>query len=253
MAATRPPSSRVRPAVAIAPPTPAPTADTTRGNIQTRPRSSQPLPIKAYARADAAILRGVIDGVYDAPGLEFDPPPIILDIGSHVGAASVWFSKRYPRCTIHAYEPHPQNVAAFLTNTANASARDITLHPVAVVGSKWDATTTLFEAKDGYVDHAVYDLGNQKPTGITVRTMKASDLPTADVLKISAPGCEVEILEGYPHIDEVQAVLLDFRRPTDHEKLLEWLSSRGFFLCKDETPSTSNASRILLFIREDEV
>jgi len=192
----------------------------------------------------------VLDGRYEAPGLEFEPPPIILDIGAHVGAASVWFSERYMRCTVHAYEPHPQSVAAFLANTVETAVREITLHPVAVVGSKWGPTTTLFEARVGSTDHAIYNLGDQKTTGIAVRTMKASDLPVADILKISAPGCEIEILEDYPHIGEAQAVLLDCHQPADCEKLISWLSSRGLTLCKDESRSAPHAVRTLLFVRE---
>jgi len=241
-AATRPASSRIRPPP-IAPPG-------TRGHSQAappaRPQPSAPLPLKVYSPADATVLRDVLDGLYDAPGLEFEPPPIILDIGGHVGATSVWFSERYRRCTIHAYEPHPQNVAAFLTNTVNADVHDITLHPVAVVGSKWGPTTTLFEAKTGSTDHAIYNLGDQKPTGVTVRTMKASELPTADVLKISAPGCDVEILEDYPHLDDVQAVLLNCRRIEDSTRLISSLSSRGLGLCEQQ-----RHAEILLFVRED--
>jgi FkbM family methyltransferase len=41
--------------------------------------------------------------------IELRPGELMLDVGAHVGAVSIFFAKRWPSATIHAYEPVPQN------------------------------------------------------------------------------------------------------------------------------------------------
>lgn len=53
----------------------------------------------------------------------------ILDIGANVGFFSIAARARYPRATIHAYEPNPR-VLPFLQS--NTSQLDIVIHPQAV-------------------------------------------------------------------------------------------------------------------------
>jgi len=44
--------------------------------------------------------------------------PIIIDAGANVGAASIWFSRQFPRARILAIEPDAENVALCRLNTS---------------------------------------------------------------------------------------------------------------------------------------
>ncbi len=61
----------------------------------------------------------VLNGSYDVP---FNPPiaPTILDLGANIGAFTRWAAERWPRCTIHCYEPHPANFALLTETVTNA-------------------------------------------------------------------------------------------------------------------------------------
>jgi FkbM family methyltransferase len=43
--------------------------------------------------------------------LQSNKQPVIIDAGANIGAASIWFSKQFPRTKIVAVEPDPQNAA----------------------------------------------------------------------------------------------------------------------------------------------
>lgn len=210
--------------------------------------ASAPFGLKVFSPVDRHGLQLVLDGAYDVPELSFDAPPVVLDVGANVGAATIWFAKRYPGCTIHAYEPHPDNIAAFLVNTTEV--QNVTMHAGAVVGlARWGATTTLFDGQSGPGQRSIYRLGEQKAVGVTVKTIAARDLPPADLLKIDTEGCEVEILEGYAHLAGVKAVLLEWHRLEDYKRLLTLLPQQGLRLVKDVAHGRWIADRELFFVR----
>src|SRR5215217_6924918 len=64
-------------------------------------------------------LREVLGGEYDAP--YFGHGLTIVDVGANVGAFSVWADLRWPRSTIHAYEPHPGTFEMLVRNVGHLS------------------------------------------------------------------------------------------------------------------------------------
>ena len=44
-------------------------------------------------------------------------PPLIIDAGAHIGAATVWFKHQFPEARIVAVEPEPENFALLAQNT----------------------------------------------------------------------------------------------------------------------------------------
>jgi FkbM family methyltransferase len=189
----------------------------------------------------------VLRGSYDVPGLVFDKPPTILDIGGHVGSATVRFAHVYPGATIHTYEPSPENASFARTNVAGLA----TLHEVAVVGPGHPDVLTLHEGKNNTGQRSIYVMGEQQAVGVQVKTMVASDLPPCDILKCDSEGCELEVLRAYRHLPGVKAILLEWHSLKDYEELLRWVPTLGFDLVRDDAKGQWIADRNLIFVRRE--
>ena len=191
---------------------------------------------------DAADVSRVLNGCYDIPDLSFSVPPSILDIGAHVGAASARFLAFYPGCSIQAYEPHPAMAEAFAENLSDAGW-SVTLHRLAVVGIGWPHVDAfLLDGLRGPWHRSVHQLSEQLTTGTKVATIRASELPEADILKLTTNGCEVDILDSYAYLMKLRAVILRSVRPSDETSIVERLRASGLKLLSERAPE-------MLFVR----
>jgi hypothetical protein len=55
---------------------------------------------------------------YIHPEMAQEPPRCIVDLGAHIGLATLGFKARFPEANVHCYEPDPDNFALLRTNTA---------------------------------------------------------------------------------------------------------------------------------------
>ena len=187
----------------------------------------------------------VLAGSYDVPGLSFSKPPRILDLGGHVGSATVFFADRFPGAKIDTYEPNPDNAAYCRKNVAGIA----TLQERAVVGAGPDRVT-LRNGKDNTGECSIHDLGSQRSGGVSVETVCAVNLPPCDILKVDTEGCELEILRCYPHLKSVRAVMLEWHRFDDYRELLRWLPTLGFKLVLDNSKGVWLSDRNLIFTKD---
>jgi len=214
------------------------------GKRATQPQQAQPTSpaaaapqdrLRLFAKEDEPELRRVLLGSYDIPGLHFATPPTILDIGAHAGAATTFFLRRWPGCSIHAYEPHPEAVRWFQENTRD-SGWSVSLHTRAVVGAEWpDSRALLLDGLRGPWHRSLYQLGAQLTTGVQVDVVRAAALPEAQVLKVSTNGCELAILDSYPFVMRLRAVLARCARKADHAAIVERLRPSGLSLARDDS------------------
>ena len=194
-------------------------------------------------------LNVVLNGSYDVPGLEFDKPPTIVDIGAHVGSASVFFAWRFPGAKIYAYEPSPDNAQYCEQNVAGIAE----LTRCAIVGPGMPKEMMLYNGIRNTGQRSIYQLGEQRDDGVMVSTMCATDLPACDVLKCDAEGVELDILRAYPHLDGVRVVILEWHRVQDYHELRQWLPTLGFELvCDDAKGQLSVSDRNLIFVRKEQ-
>lgn len=174
----------------------------------------------------------VLNGSYDVPGLEFKSPPTILDVGANVGCASLWFSKRYPGCKVHAYEPTPACILAFLHNLSDFP--NVELHQCGVLAScKAGDSMPLYEGICGTYSNSFYWQPNEQNLNfVTAKVFPAEELPEADILKVDTEGCDSEIIENYKHIDNLSAVMYEWHTKADERRIKIFLSSHGFRFVK---------------------
>ena len=169
-------------------------------------------------------IRLVLDGLYDVPGLDFPVPPRVIDIGAHVGDASVFFAWRWPGARIVAFEPSPESAAIARANVDGIAE----LRELAVVGAGMADEMMLFDRLPlgNTGERSLYRLNNSD-TGVMVKTVRARELPPCDILKIDTEGAELPILRDYPHLTSVRALMLEWHRDEDYRELVRWLPTLG--------------------------
>jgi FkbM family methyltransferase len=223
---------------------------------QDEERRAQSLRKRAHAELaecpdDLLGLVEVLDGSYDVAGLEFDEPPVILDVGANIGAAAIFFAKRYPGAAITCYEPHPEMANLCRKNTGEGAWPVISVQECAVVGGVEDLPVKLYDGKHNQGERTIHPVtGMHEDTFTYVPTTSARKLPPCDILKVDTEGCEVEILSGYTHWDAVTAVMLEWHSVEDYKALRKMMGERGFVCMVDRARGRPSEHRELCFVRK---
>ena len=158
-------------------------------------------------------------GTRDAAPPEYEHPDLpvdvstILDIGGGWGAFSVWALQRWPDALIEAYEPHHAAIEYFVKNAPDVLIHEcaVTIHdkPLLCVNEDWGGCS-------------VYHVSE----GLQVPAFHPRDLPACDILKIDAEGVEPEIVDNYPHLAGLKALIYEFHH-LDHRDALRGLCQRA--------------------------
>ncbi|HPF27733.1 MAG TPA: FkbM family methyltransferase [Steroidobacteraceae bacterium] len=149
------------------------------GEIRLRPGS-----------ADQAVYDEVFfAGEYD---VDLGSPETILDIGAHIGCASLFFAHRYPKATIIAVEPEPSNFALLAENTRNYGS--IT----AINAALWHSATELiishYDSDTWGFRVSSSGIGASVPAIDVPGLMQLFSIQRIDVLKVDIEGAEIEVL-----------------------------------------------------------
>ena len=120
----------------------------------------------------------------------------ILDLGAYHGIYATYAYAKYPRATIYAFEPFPDN---YLQLSANAKLNGLSpdrlkLFNVAV--SDKSGTVDFFAASDGAMLHSmVFETADKRqvPATTVSEVMTEHGLSRIDVLKIDVEGAEFAI------------------------------------------------------------
>ncbi len=169
---------------------------------------------------------------YDIPGLEFESPPRILDVGANIGAFTVWAMQRWPGARITAYEPHPDNFKALVENARVDGGFGPVCLPVAV--SDRVGPVKLYKGRNGACHALTTDGRNQAAEYIVVGCQSANDLPPCDVLKLDVEGAELGILRVYRHLSQCKAVLLEWHSLDDRPLILRRLLESGLLIHSED-------------------
>jgi FkbM family methyltransferase len=200
------------------------------------PTSELPLWPESYG-LPANHCEGVLAGAYNAP---FNPatPPVILDIGANVGAFTRWAVTRWPGCTIHAYEPCPENYALLLRTlltiqweTTEEPMAQIIPHDHAV--TECDGTATLNEGQFNCGEWSLMIEPLPGKRQVPVQTMAAMKLPKADILKIDAEGAELQIIAALHfgnRLPEFSAIMMEVHSGPWVPIFREKIGAQGFTL-----------------------
>ncbi len=146
------------------------------------------------------------------------PDPFIIDAGAHVGVATHYFKRRYPRARVLALEANPvtfallkENIAANRLNRVEARHAALSPRPGMI-----DFYTAPNDDEPGaWGDSAIPRIWHEEgeATIVQVPAVTLSSLLTepVDLLKLDIEGLETEVLaEAAPRLKLVREVILEF-------------------------------------------
>ncbi|AWM37111.1 Putative glycosyltransferase EpsH [Gemmata obscuriglobus] len=160
--------------------------------------------------ADRIFARGAYAGV---PAAALADPPVVVDVGAHCGAFAAYAVLAWgARVTVHCFEPHAPHIELLRWNTAGWPG--VMVHPVALGAA--DGTAELLLDPSSGAGHSTVSERVPRPAGrvpVPVRDAAAAwdelGLGEVDVLKVSAPGAEADILERLgPRLGRVKVLLV---------------------------------------------
>ena len=143
---------------------------------------------------------------YDPEIPDFSPATIV-DIGAHIGMASILFALKYPAARIIAIEPERSNFAALIRNTAPYK----TITPIQAA-LWWEDGQVALGPSNAHTKGAfrILEGGQQSVRAVTMDTvMRETGIDSIDLLKIDIEGAEIEVFESCPWIKNVRVTAIE--------------------------------------------
>lgn len=173
--------------------------------------------------------RRITESLYEdkeyACNLETDSPNI-LDVGSHIGLAILYFKRRYPNAKIIGFEPNPNTFNFLKKNIQQNSISDINLINAGIASQNGESDFFIdanpqnpWAWGDSMVQMPWYD--KDKYQTIKVKTVRLSEYinQKIDLLKIDAEGYESEILsEIIDKLHLVKYIAVEFHGSKNNSK-----------------------------------
>lgn len=173
------------------------------------PCGSQP---RVYLRIDTSDFCAYRDVLLFATK-SYDPcipnfiPTTIVDVGAHIGMASIFFALRYPTARVIAIEPEESNFAALVRNTSSCKR----ILPIRAAVWHQNEEVSL-GASNAHPKGAfqIVDNGAQRVRAITMDTlMSQTGINSIDLLKFDIEGAEVEVFQSCPWIEKVRVISIE--------------------------------------------
>ncbi|MEK6924274.1 MAG: FkbM family methyltransferase [Candidatus Micrarchaeota archaeon] len=166
----------------------------------------------AWKTREPRHLQSLIDEVYlqkaYEPSARLDPR-VIIDAGGNQGVATRWLAERFPRATIHVFEPSPQTFECLQENTRGLGNR-VVLNNAGVWSrncrqklflARTSGSNSLFESHAAR-QRAPRKRQNPQDQSVSVKLLRLDDylrergIGNVDLLKIDIEGGEREALIG---------------------------------------------------------
>ena len=165
--------------------------------------------------------------------------PRILDCGSNVGLASLFFKRRFPGARVTAYEADPALCAMTKKNLARNGAGDVGVVHAALWTSNGDVTFRSEGSDSGMIDGLSGTIPGRSVTVPSLRMRDILERERIDLLKLDIEGAEDAVLaDCEPVLDRVHAIVMDLHEFDVNDRqaprVLERLTRCGFIYAVDE-------------------
>ena len=163
--------------------------------------------------------------------------PYILDVGAHIGLATLYFKHLYPDAEIVAFEPNPKYFKLLQKNIRQNALTDVQLHQAAVSQKEGEITFYHTENNSGWDASVIESMAPPpNPQSIIVQSVKLSHYinQTVDFLKLDIEGAETHVLEEiesqlqYIHQINIEYHHLDKNQANQVAKIINILQNQGY-------------------------
>jgi len=178
-----------------------------------------------YAMADI-----FLDGEYAAASAS--DPRVILDLGAHIGGATLYFRQRFPGARIYAVEPDVSTLRCLRRNVGRLPGVEIL--PCAVGGRSGRA---MFESSS-HSSASRLAIDGTAAEGVETHVLSFDDLLDrlelhhVELVKLDIEGAEFELLEAASRLTDVDQLVGEFHphhphAPPDVRDWLEGIARRS--------------------------
>lgn len=183
--------------------------------------------------------------------------PVIVDCGSNIGLATLYFKRVFPGAQITAIEANPETFSVLKSNVETNRLESVNLINTALVSDDRE-TVEIYSQGAGDLRSTIEPKLRIGDSGISRTTVSATRLSMllpkhVDLLKIDVEGMEVELLgEIWERLDSVDQIIFEYhwvrgKRTKSLGVLLSELESQGF----DCRVILADKSALRLTFRED--
>ena len=152
--------------------------------------------------------------------------PQIIDAGSHIGIATLYFKSIYPDSVVTAFEPDPDNFKLLQKNIAINNLRNVTVINAALsdtVGMMDLYGSTVRKNQWTWGNTIVHSMYGDESYGkkSTVPTVKLSNylIKTVDFLKMDIEGMEERVLKEIEHkLHFINEIVIEYHHTVATEK-----------------------------------
>lgn len=188
------------------------------------------------------------DKVYDPKWFTLDKNSVktIIDIGSLIGAFTLWAHQSFPNASIYTYEPNPDSFELLCKNIDLLENNKGRIHPFNCAVWSENSIMTLYRSKDNtggssiVFDPTIY-FESSKEESVNVKTQSITDIIDSiskpiDIMKLDCEGAEYEILFSLDKskLNSIQHIVMEFHNPYNEESkvkdLVKYLRENGFIV-----------------------
>ena len=164
------------------------------------------------------------------------PGDVVIDIGAHIGAFSVWAARQAASGRVYAFEPNDENYRLLEENKKLNDLTNLETFKLAVSDKAGEAV--LFNSERRSLAHSLFEVGEGHHT--VVRTISlaeillANQIDRVNYLKIDAEGAEYLVVLNTPskilcRIDKIFIEYHDYlHHGHNYEDLKKYLAENGF-------------------------
>lgn len=163
-----------------------------------------------------------------------DSPELIIDAGSNIGLATLFFKLQFPNAKVFCFEPDQKAFAILKENISRNQLKKVTLYQAALSSSTAPVTLYLENGRVGSVGTGT----TAKSLGQVSHEVEGTILSKylnqpVDFLKIDIEGAEYEsLLEAKDILANIREMVIECHHRPDiaknFESVLSLLSSKGF-------------------------
>ena len=152
---------------------------------------------------------------YNPPDFSIKDGFLVIDIGAHIGAFTVYAATIAKRGTVYSYEPHPRNFELLKENVKINNLKNVRIFNLGALGER--KKVRLYKSEIGDSCHSIYNY-NKSKSSIVINCISLKDIfednniKFCDFLKMDCEGVEYDVLFNTPkkYFDKIGMIAMEY-------------------------------------------